>query len=243
MVVDRDTLVQHDHVDRSWFGDDYTPFKSFVEDLSGNIIPVVGIGSVELPTKTSPFKTGPRSHGTLRLRNVLHAPSIFCNLIGRPIQDDYKLNCGIPKHPSVSSGSITLRSDGRSVAYFKPMYGRVRFWEVRLSGPPVGPRVGPSPFNASARYALLVFWPESESERFAALQASTPRLKTAIRAVVRIAQSSRTTTQAEKAWIKAKFGNEFRFLMVYGLSIYKAEDREEGRHILRALMYDDESRG
>lgn len=31
--------------------------------------------------------------------------------------------------------------------------------------------------------------------------------------------------------------------MVYGLSIYKAEDREEGRHILRALMYDDESRG
>jgi hypothetical protein len=101
------------------------------------------------------------------------------------------------------------------------MSGRVRFWEVRLSGPPVGPRVGPSPFNASALYALLVFWPESESERFAALQASTPRFKTAIGAVVRIAQSSRTTTQAEKAWIKAKFGNEFRFLMVYGLSIYK----------------------
>lgn len=108
-------------------------------------------------------------------------------------------------------------------------------------GAPVGPRVGPSPFNASARYALLVFWPESESERFAALQASTPGFKTAIGAVVRIPQSSRTT-QAEKAWIKAKFGNEFRFLMVYGLSIHKAEDREEGRHILRALMYDDELR-
>ncbi|KAL5366367.1 hypothetical protein BJX96DRAFT_31768 [Aspergillus floccosus] len=225
--------------DRSWFGDDYIPFESFVQNMFGGTVPVIGIGSVDLPTKTSPTKTGPRSHGILRLKNVLHAPSLFCNIIGRPILDDYMVECGTPKDPSGSSGSVTRRYDGRTVAYFKPQIGQVRLWEVRLSGPPVGPRVGRSPFKASGHYALHAFWPDSERQRFADLQTSARRVHTAVGYISRVPNWSSTSTPAEKAWLKTHWGNEYRFLLSHGLSIYKNEDREEGRAILRALMSND----
>ncbi|KAH6687750.1 hypothetical protein F5X68DRAFT_261113 [Plectosphaerella plurivora] len=43
-------------------------------------------------------------------------------------------------------------------------------------------------------------------------------------------------TEAEREWLKKHYGNEFHFLGSYGLSIYKDDDREEGRRILRGLM-------
>lgn len=48
-------------------------------------------------------------------------------------------------------------------------------------------------------------------------------------------------TAAEKAYIKKHWANEFHFLHTLGLSIYKDEDHEEGRSILRALMHNDPS--
>lgn len=201
---------------------------SFFTDMVGNSIEVVGIGTVDLPTKSSPTETGPSSHGILRLKNVLHAPSMFCNLIGRPILDDYEISLasGSALGPS---GFITNRSDGRAVAYFKPLTGDVTLFEVQLSGPPVGPEVGPSPFRPSECYMLHAFWPASERQRFEALQASHQTQATA----------SGPLTQAEKAWLKTHYGNEFEFLREYGLSIFKDEDREEGYTILRAIMSND----
>jgi hypothetical protein len=203
---------------------------SFFKDMFGNTIEVVGIGTVELPTKISPTKTGPSSHGILRLEKVLHAPSILCNIIGNPILDDYEVLTSFSKSPSGTAGSITNLSDGRPVAYFKPMIRGVRFWEVRLSGPPVGPKVGPSPFDSSVAYVLHALWPDSERQRFAALQASRQTRATA----------SGPLTSAEKAWLKTYYGNEFKFLRDHGLSIFKDEDREEGRTILRAIMSNDD---
>lgn len=46
-------------------------------------------------------------------------------------------------------------------------------------------------------------------------------------------------TQEEKAWLKKNWGDEYHFLRAYGLSIYKDEDREEGRRIVRGLMIAD----
>lgn len=43
-------------------------------------------------------------------------------------------------------------------------------------------------------------------------------------------------TAAEKQWLKDAWVDEFHFLRAYGLSIYKEEDREEGRAIVRAFM-------
>ncbi|KAG7002436.1 hypothetical protein G7Y79_00027g061280 [Physcia stellaris] len=47
-------------------------------------------------------------------------------------------------------------------------------------------------------------------------------------------------TAAEKQWLKAHHGDEYHFLREQGLSIYKEEDRAEGRSILRAFMEEDE---
>lgn len=61
--------------DRSWFGNVYTPFNTVVTDMLGNSIPIVGVGSVNLPVETSPSQTGPNLHRFLRLKTVLHAYS------------------------------------------------------------------------------------------------------------------------------------------------------------------------
>jgi hypothetical protein len=47
-------------------------------------------------------------------------------------------------------------------------------------------------------------------------------------------------TEEEKGWLKREWGDEFKFLTTYGLSIYKDEDRDEGRRIVRAMMEVDE---
>jgi hypothetical protein len=43
-------------------------------------------------------------------------------------------------------------------------------------------------------------------------------------------------TQDESDFLKKHYGGEFKFLLTYGLSIHKEEDREAGRDILRAMM-------
>lgn len=192
---------------------------------------VVGIGTVDLPTKVSPTRTGPRSHGNLRLKNVLHVPGGLCNIIGWPILEDYEAITSFSRGPTGTSGSIANLSDGRSVAYFKPQSQGVRFLEVRLSGPPVGPLLGPSPFDTSGTYRIGATWPESERERLAATVVASPQIKYA---------GPGPLTSAEKAWLKEHYGNEFKFLRAYGLSIYKDEDREEGRTIVRAMMSHDD---
>jgi hypothetical protein len=181
--------------------------------VDGSELKVIGIGTVTLPTKVSPNKTGPRSHGTLRLRNVLQPILEGYNIITRGIE-----------------GNITNLSDGRSVAYFKRQIEAASHFEVRLSGPPIGPKVGPSPFNPSEVYYIRASWPDGERERFAALQASGQAT----------AGVNRALTPSEKAWLKEHFQTEFQFLQLYGLSVFKEEDREEGRTILRTIMAYDE---
>ncbi|KAH7230882.1 hypothetical protein BKA59DRAFT_535803 [Fusarium tricinctum] len=200
--------------DRSWFGDDYMPFESYVRSADGSELKVIGIGTVALLTKASPNRTGPRSHGTLRLTNVLHVPSAICNIIGQPVVERYNIiTRGI-------EGTITDLSDGRSVAYFKRQMEAAKNFEIRLSGPPIGPKVGPSPFNPSI----------IERERFAALQAFRQPA----------AGANLDLAPSEKTWLKEHFQSEFQFLQLYGLSVFKEEDRKEGRTILRTIMAHNE---
>ena len=46
-------------------------------------------------------------------------------------------------------------------------------------------------------------------------------------------------TPEEKAWLKENWKDEFHFLRAYQLSIYKEEDRREGRAIQGAMMEAD----
>ncbi|KAJ9412559.1 hypothetical protein FOXG_17080 [Fusarium oxysporum f. sp. lycopersici 4287] len=209
--------------DRSWFGDDYVSLNSAINSMTGTLIEVIGIGTVDLPTKASPNRNGPRSHGTLRLRNVLHAPSIICNIIGSPVLDDYHV---VTLVSGTSSGSIHRLSDSRRIAYFMPAPQAARFFQVRLSGPPVGPKVGPPPFDPFTKYLLRVEWPDSERKKH-----DNAQLLLLDKDI-----DEGPLRANENAWVKKHYGDEFKFLQAHGLSIFKEKDRAEGRIIVRNMI-------
>lgn len=210
--------------DREWFTD-YTPFKTHLGDIYGMMktpLQVMGIGTVELPTKRSPNRTGKDGHGTLRLTNVLHAPNGMCNIIGSPIFKDYGVVTG-GTDSKVSSGTIADKN-GRSVAYFdatRPLF------QVKLRGPPVGPHV----LEKGEMYAINVRWAAEEMVRWEKYEAE--------RATSKRPPGEKYTAE-EKKWLKENYKSEFHFLRSHGLNIYKDEDREEGRSILRAIIHEED---
>lgn len=194
--------------DRAWFSD-YTPFETETTSLMGGSIQIIGIGTVELPIEPPPGFVGDDSPRTLRLTNVLHAPSCLCNILGGPILEDYTVT---PARPENTKGYITDKN-GRNVAYFdasRPLS------QVKLRNPPSGY------YALSHRnfYYINAIWPDSEREKWHAHK-NTP---------------GESFSLQEKVWLKKHYGNEFSFLQAHELSIYKDEDRKEGRTILRALM-------
>ncbi|KAK1760013.1 hypothetical protein QBC47DRAFT_410694 [Echria macrotheca] len=46
-------------------------------------------------------------------------------------------------------------------------------------------------------------------------------------------------TDEERAYMKKKWGGEYNFLRIHGWSIYKEEDREEGRNLIRTYIKND----
>ncbi|KAH7114157.1 hypothetical protein B0J13DRAFT_681628 [Dactylonectria estremocensis] len=149
----------------------------------------------------------------MTLRNVLHIPTGICNVIGSPILDQYDIHTG--SSVQNTKGTI-IDKQGRTVAYFDP---HDKFFQVRFSGPPVGPRVGPMPFDPSAMYWMNVRWADGEREKWEASRAGQD-----------------LQPAEEMQWLKKHWGSEFRFLASDGLNINKEEDREEGRSILRAIL-------
>lgn len=193
---------------REWFTE-YTPFESVLNDAygMGTELRIQGIGTVELATKKSPSSAGKRSHRTIRLTNVLHAPDTVCNIIGGPLLKDHIVDFNGTEG---SKGRISDRN-GRSVAYFDP---DGRLFTVKLRGPPVGP----SAMKHDVEYMISVSWSPKERAKWEKYRQDPPY------------------TTEEKEWLKVHYGGEFHFLKAHGLNIYKDDHREEGRYIVRALM-------
>lgn len=194
---------------------------------------MIGVGSVDLPTKTLPKKTGPSSHGVIHLKNVLHVPTILCNVIGRGLRDDYDERRPYSNVPGNFPGLISYifhRDNECLVAYTQSLGEGTNLREIRISGPPVGPRVGHSPFDPMPKnlYAICPYWYYDEKQKLASLLASNR--KKLIR--------SMPLTKTEMAWLKKHFESEYHFLRMHGLSIYNENERGKGRFILRILMYD-----
>ncbi|RMZ90157.1 hypothetical protein DV736_g2624, partial [Chaetothyriales sp. CBS 134916] len=243
--------------DRSWFTE-YTPFESSVGSIyfDAQKIPVAGVGVVVLPVKRRPNRTGSDAHGQLLLHSILHCPSILCNIIGKTPQFQANYVIDFRWGQTGKSKGTIQDHHGRFVAYFAP---NKRLFQVQLSGPPVGPAVGPSVLEGDEPLLLNVKWSEGEQARWetykqncsgplAIMQTNNGTAKdqpeqSRIQQQPKISnihqQSSPPYTADEKQWITTYYGNEYRFLLVHGLSIYKDEDREEGREIVRALMLKD----
>ncbi|KAK4167797.1 hypothetical protein QBC43DRAFT_137198 [Cladorrhinum sp. PSN259] len=238
--------------DREWFVE-YHSWKSTVAGRLGGMVDVIGIGVVEVPVKQSPNRSGPQAHGKLRLHNVLHAPNAMCNILGGLSTGDYA-GATIAASKDGSEGKITDTS-GRKIGYFiSPEYTNLLI--LRLSGPPVGPVVGPSSFEKEVRYMIGVTWSDHEWQKWRTYQKdlssrqpageSQPTKQTTQSDSREVAggasprQGTATSTELytayEKEWLKKHWGSEFKFLQAYELSIYKGKDREEGRRIVRGIL-------
>jgi hypothetical protein len=189
--------------------------------MGGERLEVAGIGDVELPVHLHPERSGPNAHGKFRLRNVVHVPGSLCNIVGGPSDDDYAGMQFGGLGDSGKNGQLT-GSGGRRLAYLHRSGG---FFIIKLSAPPIGPVVGESPFREGGGYLIHAFWPESEHARWAEAQEAAPAAR---------------YTAEERNWLQRNWGGEFHFLGAHGLSIYKEDDREEGRRIVRAMMRQDE---
>ncbi|KAJ6787577.1 hypothetical protein PWT90_00660 [Aphanocladium album] len=224
--------------DRSWFGDDYQTISSFLHGpRQDQRAPVIGIGTVILPVKVSPDATN-RDRSEVKLYNVLHAPDSICNIIGTPVFWHYHVSL----QPGLDyAGTITLKDD-TPVGYFR--LPALNIYELRLTGHPIGPRVGPSPFEPDNRILVIAKWPRWERDKWAArlpaikdvsLAADTPDAdKTAF--------WDRCTID-ERQWLRKNYGNEHKYMGNMRLNINVGKDREEGLRLMRALIEKEESTG
>jgi len=137
-------------VHREWFDDDsYTPFLSAVTDSaaegSAKRRQVVGIGTVRIPVKKSPNKSGTKSRGILELKNVLHVPTAPANSF---VVDDNDYTVTLPsprteRNPKKKSKGDIRTKDNKPVAYFDPE----RIYSVlKLADGPPNAALGPSLF-------------------------------------------------------------------------------------------------
>ncbi|KGO58989.1 hypothetical protein PEX2_093440 [Penicillium expansum] len=215
--------------DRCWFGQDYIPFKSHVTDIAGGSVEVIGMGTVNLTTMVSPAQTHPNPHGSLRLKNVLHAPAMLCNIIGSPVSDDYTVIYG--PNSSDMSGFIVRNANGCIVAYFKPKGEGPGLYQVQLGQPPLGHEFGISPLCPNGLYMIHAFWSQRERHRFEILKASG----------LTRASGVEPLTLAERNWFGKQRMSEQAVTLAYGLNPDRREHREEGRAIMRILKSQTEN--
>ncbi|KAL5116280.1 hypothetical protein ACEQ8H_005838 [Pleosporales sp. CAS-2024a] len=192
-------------------------------------LPVLGIGTVEIPTKRSPNTSGVSSHGTLLLHDVLHVPDSICNFIGPPLYTTDGYNPILGPRSTKSSGTIKDKK-GRNVAYFDP---KSRLFAIKLRCPSDWPKYGPHTLKKNGLYVLGCRWDAAERRKWQEFAGSHRTVTSGL--------NSASYTPDEMAFLKKNYGSEYYFLRQHGLKIHAEEDREDGRALLRAMMREDET--
>lgn len=197
---------------------------------------VLGIGTVEIPTKRSPNLSGVSSHGSLNLNEVLHVPDFLCNVIGGQLNssDGYAV---VISFSSKSKGTIK-DSQGKNMAYFDinwPLFA------VKVRGQPTGPKLGSHALKREGLYMLGCRWDSIQQRKWQEFKFENAPINT-ITESADGGDGDPPYTDDEKVYLKKNWGSEYQFLLKHGFSIYKEEDRAEGRSILRAFRDKDGSK-
>ena len=199
------------------------PLSTFIRRLdTGERVDVIGVGTVRLPTKASPHLPSSASHTTLFLQRVLHAPNLQVNLIGQTGLENWK---AVPRDYDGHTCGYIYDSTNKPVAFFKPTAPPGVF-EVRISGPPVGPPVGKRPSHLLVyNHNLSHYWFPGERKSVEAWLDIRDR-NFAIDGPL---------TKMELAWLAACFGDKFPVMKELGSNMFRAIFRNEARVILRDL--------
>lgn len=197
---------------------------------------VLGIGTVEILTKRSPNLSGVSSHGSLILNEVLHVPNFLCNVVGSPINssDGYVVEISFS---SKSKGTIK-DSQGKNMAYFNI---NLPLFAVKVRGQPTGPELGSHALKREGLYMLGCRWDFVQQRKWQEFEFENAPINT-ITESADGGDGDPPYTDDEKVYLKKNWRSEYHFLLKHGFSIYKEEDRAEGRSILRAFRDKDGSK-
>jgi hypothetical protein len=235
-----------------------------MEDFMGVKTEVVGVGTVHIPVELFPNRpSDPEANGTLRLRNVLHAPTAPCNIVGSHRTCDYaRIQIGGLEDGDGdgAQGAAILDCDGRRIGYFEAG-DRIKLWFLRPSPPPIGPVVGSPLLHGSPDTIHMIHasWLVTQRRRWATALAlscpsedpanSTSNKQEALETSNPTNGSQATQvapwapyTVEERDWMQRQWGGKFLFFANHGMSINDQTDRSDGRKILRVLMDRDRPR-
>ncbi|KAH0386950.1 hypothetical protein KCU92_g2179, partial [Aureobasidium melanogenum] len=210
--------------DRAWFTS-YIPFRTKLSTMPGAepTAEVYGIGTVVLPTRIHRQGKSNKPSRAITLHNVLYAPRYAVNIFAMSMEPDLDIPLSLDVKPIVKRGTDKVLG----LVVFKTL------WRVWLKGQSQNQSSLDS--NGNRMYYFHASWPEEEVKKYNNFVAEF-KAKHASKS-----DRAPSLTTEEKEFLKKHYGDEFKFLLSYELSIYKEDDREEGRRILRALMSDFEA--
>ncbi|KAJ6257244.1 hypothetical protein Dda_8133 [Drechslerella dactyloides] len=210
----------HGAADISWFTS-YTAFPS--KTTSG--LDVLGVGTVKLKVKCDLSGT----LNEIELQDVLHVPSMICNLVGNPVIEQIG-GFQIGGFGREIGGKIVDESGKCEALLSKPS----PLYMLTLSDN----TPGRTTLDPAGHYWINVCWADEERARFKALTGQNQPAESH-EAKGKEISGDLPLTQEEEQWLKKHWGGEFHFLMAYGWKIYNEEDREDGRKLMRAFMEED----
>ncbi|XP_014560221.1 hypothetical protein COCVIDRAFT_34719 [Bipolaris victoriae FI3] len=222
--------------DRGWFKT-YTPFTSQIKYslfCSPRYLPILGVGTVEVPTERLTNQFGVSDHGFLHLKKVLHVPDSICNVIGDTLDlDGHRVQI----YPSEEAKGTISDSDCNNMAYFEP---NAPFYSVKVRNQPGGPKLGPSVLRKNGMYMLSCYWMHSKGRKYRPggdhLEDLQSILERTTGASSPVTDTNPPYTEFERRFLECCWDNESTFLSKHDLNIYNDEDCEKGRLILRELM-------
>ena len=204
---------------RDWFTN-FTPFETYITEFPRiTSLDVHGIGDVRLRINSHP--TNGESF-VLHVKNVLYAPDAIVNILSFHTDPRPELKSNGPHgRQMVAAGGTMLLGKAATLS---------KFWLV-------GQERERSTLEAAGLPHVGAMWDLAERQRWKAYKPLAQR----IAEIEEVGEGSDGFySAAEKDWLeKGGYGREFgeyRFLQALGLSLFKDEDREQGRLTLRDMM-------
>ncbi|CAK1356784.1 uncharacterized protein RHO25_009035 [Cercospora beticola] len=198
---------------RNWF----TSFKKIKSRIANpcccepggepSTFAVRGIGDVELNVVSCEKRTGPKSQKKLVLKDVLYAPDILCNVLGKPMLKTHYRDSRSSKKRSW----LDDKAGAGAIILDHPLLPRLRL-------------VGMNSRETCLREApCSLDWRWSDKER---AKWTPPR-----------APGWFDLTPEQETWIKPNYETEWRCLFLHDLRIDGFAQRLEGRCLMKHLMH------